>query len=43
LFHALVQIAAASRYATGFHAIRGSDHELHLFMPVKNLLVTLEA
>jgi predicted N-acetyltransferase YhbS len=61
LFHALMQIAAASRYvgfevvvvhaidsdAVTFYAQRGftqfEDHELHLFMPVKNLLATLEA
>jgi hypothetical protein len=60
LFHALMQIAAASRYvgfevvvvhaidsdAVAFYAQRGftqfEDHELHLFMPVKNLLATLE-
>jgi predicted N-acetyltransferase YhbS len=61
LFHALMQIAAASRYvgfevvvvhaidsdAVTFYAQRDftqfEDHELHLFMPVKNLLATLEA
>jgi predicted N-acetyltransferase YhbS len=61
LFHALMQIAAVSRYvgfevvvvhaidsdAVAFYAQRGftqfEDHELHLFMPVKNLLATLEA
>jgi N-acetylglutamate synthase-like GNAT family acetyltransferase len=60
LFHALKQIAAASRYigfdvvvvhaidsdAVTFYAQRGftqfEDHELHLFMPVKHLLATLE-
>ena len=58
LFHALMQIAAASRYvgfevvvvhaidsdAVTFYAQRDftqfEDHELHLFMPVKNLLAT---
>ena len=61
LFHALTQIAAASRYvgfevvvvhaidsdAVTFYAQRGftqfEDHELDLFMPVKNLLATLES
>lgn len=60
LFHALTQIAAASRYvgfevvvvhaidkdAVTFYAQRGftqfEDHDLHLFMPVKNLLATLD-
>jgi hypothetical protein len=61
LFHALMQIAAVSRYvgfevvvvhaidsdAVTFYAQRGfmqfEDHELDLFMPVKDLLATLQA
>jgi predicted N-acetyltransferase YhbS len=43
----VVVVHAAGRDAVTFYAQRGftrfEDHELHLFMPVKNLLATLDA
>jgi predicted N-acetyltransferase YhbS len=43
----VVVVHAIDRDAVTFYAQRGftqfEDHELHLFMPVKNLLVTLES